>query len=81
MTIKKYLTQPNLTGSIWGILGGVALICATQLSTNGPLQISPYPFLLIAAILTTALANKSKITLNKLFITGLLTFAIMTLFH
>ena len=80
MIIKNYLAQPTMTGTIWGIIGGIALILATQLTTNGPLQISPYPPLLIAAILTIAIADKSKITFRKLFITGLLTFGIMTLF-
>ena len=80
MTIKNYFASSTLTGIFWGVLGGISLIVVTQLTTNGPLQISPYPFLLIAAILTIAFSDKSKITLSKLFITGLLTFVIMTLF-
>ena len=80
MTIKNYFTSTTWTGLIWGVIGGISLIVATRLTTNGILQISPYPFLLIAAILTIALSNKSKIAFNKLFITGFLTFITMTLF-
>ena len=79
MTIKNYFTNTTWTGLFWGIIGGISLILATRLTTNGPLQISPYPFLLIAAILTIALSDKSQITLSKLFITGFLTYIIMTL--
>ena len=79
MTIKNYFTNTTWTGLFWGVIGGISLILATRLTTNGPLQISPYPFLLIAAILTVALSDKSQITLSKLFITGLLTYIIMTL--
>ena len=79
MTIKNYFTNTTWTGLFWGVIGGISLILATRLTTNGPLQISPYPFLLIAAILTIALSDKSQITLSKLFITGLLTYIIMTL--
>lgn len=79
MTIKNYFTNTTWTGIFWGIIGGISLILATRLTTNGPLQISPYPFLLIAAILTIALSDKSQITLSKLFITGFLTYIIMTL--
>ena len=80
MTIKNYFTNTTWTGFFWGIIGGISLIVATRLTTNGLLQISPYLFLLIAATLTIALSDKSKISLSKLFITGLLTFIIMTLF-
>ena len=79
MTIKNYFTNTTWTGIFWGIIGGISLILATRLTTNGPLQISPYPFLLIAAILTIALSDKSQITLSKLFITGFLTYIIMNL--
>lgn len=79
MTIKNYFTNTTWTGLFWGVIGGISLILATRLTTNGPLQISPYPFLLIAAILTVALSDKSQITFSKLFITGLLTYIIMTL--
>ena len=79
MTIKNYFTNTTWTGLFWGVIGGISLILATRLTTNGPLQISPYPFLLIAAILTIALSDKSQITLSKLFITGFLTYIIMTL--
>ena len=78
MTIKNYFTNTTWTGLFWGVIGGISLIVATRLTTNGPLQVSPYPFLLIAAILTIALSDKSHITLSKLFITGLLTYIIMT---
>lgn len=80
MTIKNYFTNTTWTGFFWGIIGGVSLIVTTRFIRNGPLQISPYPFLLIASILTIALSDKSEISLSKLFITGLLTFIIMTLF-
>ena len=79
MTIKNYSTNISRTGLFWGVIGGIALIVANGVTTNGPLQISPYPFLLIAAIFTIALSDKSNITLSKLFITGFLTFMIMTL--
>ena len=78
MTIKNYFTNTTWTGLFWGVIGSISLIVATRLTTNGPLQVSPYPFLLIAAILTIALSDKSHITLSKLFITGLLTYIIMT---
>ena len=80
MTIKHYFTNITLTGLFWGVIGGVSLIVATRFTSNGLLQISPYPFLLIAAILTIAFSDRYKITLGKLFITGFLTFMIMTLF-
>ena len=79
MTIKNYVTSTTWTGLFWGIIGSISLIVATHLTTNGPLQISPYPFLLIAAILTTAILDKTNIKLSKLFITGFLTYIIMTI--
>lgn len=80
MTIKNYVKSITWTGLFWGIVGGVSLIFATTLTTNGPLHLTPYPFLLIAAILTIALSDKSNISTNKLFKTGLITFMTMTLF-
>jgi hypothetical protein len=79
MTIKHYSANITLTSIFWGIVGGISLIVATRLTTNGPLQCSPYPFILIAAILTIALSEKSKITLRRLFIAGFNTFMIMSI--
>jgi hypothetical protein len=80
MTIKRYFTNTTWTGLFWGIIGGISLIVATRLTTNGPLQISPYPFLLTISILTIAFSDKARITLRRLFVTGLLSFMTMTLF-
>jgi len=80
ISIKRQLKKPVFTGLFWGIIGGVILIIVTNYSTNGYLQISPYPFLLILSILSINHSSKSKIAFNKLFITGLLTFLIMTVF-
>jgi hypothetical protein len=80
MTLKNNFNSITFTGLFWGIIGGFALIYATKLTTNGPLQITPYPFLLIAAILTIAFTQKSTASLNKLFKTGLITFTVMSLF-
>jgi hypothetical protein len=79
MTIKNYFANKTLTGLFWGIIGGISLVVASKITTNGPLQITPYPFLLFAAVITIALSDKSKITINQLFITGLLTFMTMSL--
>ncbi len=80
MTIKQYYTNITCTSLFWGTIGGIALIIATILTTNGHLQITPYPILLIAAIVTIAVSHKkTKITLSKLFLTGFLTFMVMTL--
>lgn len=78
MTIRTFSSNITWTGLFWGIIGGISLIVATQLTTNGPEQISLYPFLLIAAIVTMALSDKPGIMFGKLFKTGFLTFMIMT---
>ena len=80
MKIQTYLARPYFTGPLWGIIGGLSLIIVTLSTTNGFVQLAPYPFILIAAILTIKFTDTSDKTFSRLFITGLLTFIIMTLF-
>ena len=79
MTIQSFLKKPVLAGLIWGTIGGISLILMTLISTNGLVQISPYPFILIAAILTTKYNRPQGNVFNRLFVTGLFAFVIMSL--
>jgi hypothetical protein len=79
MINKHHLTSITWNGFFWGALGGISLLVIIQLTKNPPLMISPYPLFLIASILAMALSDKSKITLSKLFLTGLISFMAMTM--
>jgi hypothetical protein len=79
MTIQSFLKKPLSAGLIWGTIGGISLILMTLISTNGLVQISPYPVILIAAILTMKYNRPQGNVFNQLFVTGLFTFVIMSL--
>jgi len=79
MTIQSFLKKPVSAGIIWGTIGGISLIVMTLMSTNGLVQISPYPVILIAAILTMKYNRPQGNVFNQLFVTGLFAFVIMSL--
>ena len=79
MTIQSFLKKPVSVGLIWGAIGGISLIIMTLISTNGLIHISPYPFILIAAILTMKYNRPQGNVFNQLFVTGLFAFVIMSL--
>ena len=79
MTIQSFLKKPVPAGLIWGTIGGISLILMTLISTNGLVQISPYPVILIAAILTAKYNRPQGNVFNHLFVTGLFAFVIMSL--
>ena len=80
MTIQTLFAKPSVTGIFWGLIGGISLIIATILTTNGYLQIVPYFFILSAAVLTTKYIDKSKVTFLELFRSGLFAFVISSIF-
>ena len=80
MTIQSLFAKPNSTGTFWGLIGGIFLIIATFLTTNGYLQIVPYFFILTAAVLTTKYINRSNVSFIDLFKSGLFAFVISSLF-
>jgi hypothetical protein len=80
MTFPSFFVKPGTTGIFWGIIGGIILIIATILTTNGYLQIVPYFFILSAAVLTTKYIYKSKVSFFDLFKSGLLAFIISSIF-
>ncbi len=79
MTIQSLFAKPTATGTFWGLIGGIFLIIATLLTTNGYLQIVPYFFILSAAVLTTKYIDRSKVGFVQLFKSGLFAFIISSL--
>ena len=79
MTIQSFLKKPVPTGLIWGIIGGISLIIMTSLSTNGLVHISPYPIILIAAVMTVKYSKPQNHVFIKLFMAGLFAFVVMSL--
>ena len=79
MTIQSFLKKPVSAGLIWGVIGGVSLIIMTLVSTNGLIQIFPYPIILIAAVLTIKYSKPQNHAFTKLFIAGFFAFVIMSL--
>lgn len=79
MTIQTLFAKPVATGTFWGLIGGLSLIIATFLTTNGYLHVVPYFFILSAAILTTKYAERSKVSFSSLFKSGLFAFVISSL--
>jgi len=79
MINKHHFTSITWNGFFWGALGGISLLIIIQLTKNPPLMISPYPLILVASIVAMALSDRSKITLSKLFFTGLISFMVMTM--
>ena len=65
------------TGLCWGILGGLSIITVSKLSHNGLLGLLPYVVFLIRSVLTVQLNEPEKKS-QKLFLTGLITFIIMS---
>jgi len=80
MTFQSLFAKPSATGIFWGLIGGIFLIFATILTTNGYLQIVPYFFILSAAVLTTKYINKTKVSFVDLFKSGLFAFVISSIF-
>ena len=79
MTTPTFLFKPITAGLFWGILGGLALILITLFTTSGLIQVSPYPFILIAAILVIKNRDTSNKIFSKMVKTGFITFLIMSL--
>jgi len=79
MTIQSFLKKPVSIGLIWGVIGGISLIIMTLVSTKGLVQISPYPIILIAAVMTMKYSKPQNHVFIKLFITGLFAFIVMSL--
>jgi hypothetical protein len=79
MTINQHFISIQKTALLFGISGGIALIIAQLITTNGPAQLIPYPFFLFGALFLNALADKSIIAFNRLFKCALLTFLIMSI--
>ncbi len=77
--MKTVITKEVIIGFVWGIVGGLFLILLTMLTSKGILQISPYPVILIAAIITVKYIEVTSNIFKKLFITGFLTFVIMSI--
>jgi hypothetical protein len=65
--------------AFWGLTGGIALISMPFLTTNGYLQLLPYPIILMGAILTAKFAadNQSE-KFNDSFKAGFIAFVIMS---
>ena len=80
MTLQNFFKSSTATGIFWGIIGGIGLIIASKLTTSGPLQVSLYVPILIAAILSIKYSYKSKASFKELFTTGLIAFMVMSLF-
>lgn len=80
MIIQSLFAKPSATGTFWGLIGGIFLIIATLLTTNGYLQVVPYFFILSAAVLTTKYIDKSKVSFVHLFKSGLFAFVISSIF-
>jgi hypothetical protein len=79
MPIQPFLKKPVSVGLIWGAIGGIFLIIMTFISNSGLVQLSPYPVILIAAIITMKYSRPPDHIFNKLFIAGLFAFIIMSL--
>ena len=79
MTIQSLFAKPTATGTFWGLIGGIFLIIATFLTTNGYLQIIPYFFILSAAVLTTKYIAKPTVSFVDLFKSGLFAFVISSI--
>jgi hypothetical protein len=73
MTKQKILTKPFSISIFWGVAGGFILILTHRLFTNGLLEVSPYPLIMIASILTILFSNREIKNFKSLFMTGLLT--------
>jgi len=79
MTIQSFLKKPVSIGLLWGAIGGISLIVLTLISRYGLVQLIPYPVILIGAVLTMKYSNPQNHIFNKLFLTGLFAFVIMSL--
>jgi len=80
MRFDNLFAKPTTTGTFWGVIGGLSLIIATIITTNGYLQVVPYFFILCAAILTTKYVDKSKVSFTELFKSGFWAFIVSSLF-
>ena len=79
MTIQSFLKKPVSIGLLWGAIGGISLIVLTLVSRYGLVQLIPYPVILIGAVLTMKYSKPQNHIFNKLFLTGLFAFVIMSL--
>jgi len=69
-------TNPSITVTLWGILGGLSLIFIAGRSHNGAPVITIFGITLVLALITAKLNRPGKIFLDLFFIT-LLTFIVM----
>jgi len=79
MKTPTFLIKPIPAGLFWGIVGGLSLIAITFATNNGPVQVLPYPIILIAAILVLKFNDTSDKAFKRMLITGLLSSVIMFL--
>ena len=79
MKIPTFLFKPVLASIFWGVLGGLSLILVSLISNNGLIQILPYPFVLITAILFFKYSETSNKVFYKMFMTGFLSFILMSI--
>lgn len=74
--MNKILNNSITASLLWGVIGGALLILIKQLSRNGLLGMLPYVFILILALVT--LKSPAEKKFFTFFMTGLLTFLVMT---
>ena len=80
MALQNFFKSSTISGMFWGIIGGIGLIIATSLTKSGPKPLLLYVPILVTALFSYKFSNKTIITFKKLFITGLITFIVMSLF-
>lgn len=79
MILKSHVKNKIIFVLIWGIVGGLALILGSNLTTSGWLEIIPYPIILLFAIYWLAKTNKNRISYTHMFKTSLSIFMLMSL--
>lgn len=78
MKTPGFLIRPFSASLFWGIIGGMSLIAIAFYSTNGLVQVLPYPIILIAAILFLKFNDSSDKAFIRMLITGLSVFVLMS---
>ncbi len=73
----RIFTQPLTASLFWGLVGGGMLVVASASLNSGFLSIVPYYIVLFLTFLTFQPQTEKKF--KELFLTGILTFVIMSL--
>ena len=79
MKTPSFLFKPIPASIFWGVSGGLSLILVSLISNKGLIQIIPYPLILISAILFLKYSGTPNKIFYKMFMTGFLTFIIMSI--